>query len=351
MQIHLRKKRLKDGRDSLYLDIYHNGQRSYEFLKLYIKRGSSENKDISALAEKIKAQRLIDLSNREYDQFSTQKKRASFVKYFESRITTENKGSNYYGAFQHLKKFLKGKDITFEKITKNWLDSFSKYLSSDAGLKPNTAFIYFAATKTILFRASEDGFIRYEIIRLAKKLKKVETQRGYLELSEIQKLANTEAGIPDVKRAFLFSCFTGLAIAEIKNLKWGDILNDVIKIERKKTKRMLEIPLSKTALDLIKPNNIHYLPEAKVFNLSRHRSTIIRVLRRWFKVANIEKRATYHLARHSFATLNITAGTDLYTVSKLLGHSDIKTTEIYAKVIDTKKKEAVDRLPEIEVNL
>lgn len=351
MQIHLRKKKLKDGRESLYLDVYNDGQRSYEFLKLYIKRGKPENKEILLLAEKIKAQRLIDLSNKEYGQINVQKKRASFIKYFEKFVKTKKKWSNYFGALKHLKLFLDNKDVTFKQIDKKFLESLSEYLSKKTNLKPNTSFLYFRKIKEVLYKASKENFIREETIREVKNLPKGKTQRGYLELFELQKLVKIETNRPEIKKAFLFSCFTGLRQSDIRELKWSDIKNNTIKIKQQKVKQNVEIPLSKTALNIIKPNNIHYLPDAYIFNLPKDRTTINRHLTRWFKKAGIDKKAFYHLSRHTFATLNITSGNDLYTISKLLGHSNIKTTEIYSKVIDEKKKQAIDNLPEIEVNL
>ena len=247
--------------------------------------------------------------------------------------------------------FTKNKDVTFKQITKEWLDGFSNYLTVEAKLMPNTSFKYFRILKGVLLQASKGGFIRLEIIRSAEKLKRGKTEREFLEESELRKLASSDFMDSEVKRAFLFSCFTGLRQSDVRNLRWSDIKNNTIKIKMQKVGDSVEVPLNKTALSLIKPDNIHYLPEAKVFQLMKDRSTINRHLTRWFKEVGIEKKAYYHLSRHTFATLNISSGNDLYVVSKLLGHKNIKTTEIYSKVIDAKKKEAVDNLPEIEVNL
>lgn len=349
MQIYLRKKKLKDGRESLYLDINSDGIRKYEFLKLYIKRGNPENKEILMLADKIKSQRLIDLSNKEYNQVSTQKKNTSFLKYFENYVSTKEKWSNYFGSLKHFKRFLNNKDIKFKHIDKNFLENFADYLSKEANLKQSTAFLYFRKIKEVLYNASKENFINAETVRKAKNLKKGKTERGYLELFEIEKLVSAGFRDSEIKRAFLFSCFTGLRQSDIRNLKWSDIKDNTIRIKMQKVKKTIEIPLSKTALDLIKTNNIHHLPEIKIFNLPVGRATINRHLTRWFKGVGIDKKAFYHLSRHTFATLNITSGNDLYTVSKLLGHTNIKTTEIYAKVIDTKKKQAIDNLPSISL--
>ena len=123
------------------------------------------------------------------------------------------------------------------------------------------------------------------------------------------------------------------------------------KFKQQKTETSTTIPLSKTALNILKTDNILYLPETNIFKLPIDRTTINRALTRWFKSAGINKKAFYHLSRHTFATLSLTSNNDIYTVSKLLGHQSIKTTEIYSNIIDEKKKQAMDNLPVIEVKI
>jgi len=348
MQIYLRKKKLLDGRESLYLDIYRDGKRNYEFLKLYIKRGNPDNKETLLLAEKIKSKRLIEIANDEYNEISSNKKRASFIKYFERFVKTKKKWSNYYGALKYLKLY-EPKDILFKQINKEWLNTFAEYLSKKSGLKKNTAFLYFRKIKEVLYKASQEGFIKVEMVRQAKAPKRERVERGYLELKEIEKLIITPLDRPEIKKAFLFSCFTGIRQSDIRNLKWKNISDNTIKIKEQKTKNLTEIPLSQTALNILKTDNVLHLPETKIFNLPKDRTTINRALTRWFKEAKVNKKAFYHLSRHSFSVLNLTSGNDIYTLSKLLGHKSLKTTEIYANIIDEKKKQAIDNLPVLEV--
>lgn len=350
MQIQLRKKKLQDGRESLYLDIYKDGKRSYEFLKLYIKRGNPENKETLLLAEKIRSKRLIEIANNEFEQISSNKKRASFTKYFESYVKTKPKWSNYHGALKHFKLFQKD-EILFKQINKVWLNEFSEYLSSkESKLNKNSAFLYFRKLKEVLYKASQDGFIKPETVRQAKAPQKQRVERGYLEIKEIEKLVNTPSDRPEISRAFLFSCFTGLRQSDVKNLLWKNIVDNAIQFEQQKTKSKTVIPLSQTALNILDTGNILHFPENKIFKLNNDRTKINRALVRWFKKAEINKKAFYHLSRHTFATLNLTSGNDIYTVSKLLGHKSLKTTEIYAKIIDEKKKQAVDNLPVFNVS-
>jgi integrase len=350
MQVQLRKKKLKNGRESLYLDIYKDGKRSYEFLRLYIKRGDTNNKEILLLAEKIKSRRMIELANDEYDQISSNKKRASFKKYYEKFIKTKPKWSNYYGALKYLKLY-EPRDILFKQINKAWLNNFAEHLSKESGLKKNTSFLYFRKIKEVLYRASNEGFIKAETVRQTSNLQRERVERGYLELKEIEKLVTTASDRPEITKAFLFSCFTGLRQSDVRNLKWKNISNNSINIVQQKTKTSVTIPLSQTALNILKTDKVLHLPDTKIFKIPKDRTTINRALTRWFTKAEIKKKAFYHLSRHSFATLNLSSGNEIYTLSKILGHKSLKTTEIYANIIDEKKKEAMNNLPVIEVNL
>ena len=149
---------------------------------------------------------------------------------------------------------------------------------------------------------------------------------------------------PEVKRAYLFSCFCGLRISDIYKLTWGDIVLDgeqyKVRVVMKKTAKALYLPLSATALRWLPErgtgkdtDNVFVLPTQMLVNYR---------LSAWAKKAGITKRVTFHTARHTFATMELTAGADLYTTSKLLGHTNVKTTQIYAKIVDAKKAEAVN---------
>jgi len=350
MKVSLKKRKLLDGKESLYLDFYKDGKRHLEFLKLYIKRGDPNNKEFLLLAEKLRSKRLIELANDEYDQISSNKKRASFIKHFEKFEKTKPKWSSYCSALKYLKLY-DPEDILFKQINKAWLNGFAEYLSKDAGLKKNTASLYFRNIKQVLYKASQDGFIKIEIVRQAKGPAKESTERGYLELKEIEKLITAQCDNLEIKKAFLFSCFTGLRQSDIKNLQWKNIIDNTIQIEQQKTKSKTVIPLSQTALNILDTGNVFHLTENKIFDLPVYRTTINRSLNSWFKKAEINKNAFYHLSRHTFATLNLTSGNDIYTVSKLLGHKSLKTTELYAKIIDEKKKQAVDNLPVMKISI
>ena len=181
----------------------------------------------------------------------------------------------------------------------------------------------------------------------SEKEKAEASRREYLTIEELKQLISTECKYEIMKQAFLFSCLCGLRVSDIRKLKWSDLQKSGerirIEIKMQKTKEPLYLPISDEALK--------WLPgEAKdddlIFPLT-HEGTINNILQKWAKAAGVTKHISFHVARHTHATMMLTLGADLYTVSKLLGHKNIATTQIYAKVVDKKKEEAVSLIPNL----
>jgi len=153
-----------------------------------------------------------------------------------------------------------------------------------------------------------------------------------------------------LKKAFLFSCLTGLRWSDMIKLKWGDInYSDTefiwkIVFTQVKTKSREWLPITKQAYDIL---GVRGEDDTRIFKGLQYNVWSNRILAEWVLEAGINKHITYHCSRHSFATLLLTNGADIFTVSKLLGHKDLATTQIYGKIIDTKKNTAVDLLPNI----
>ena len=158
MSVKLRKKKLSSGKTSLYLDIYHEGKRHYEFLKFYLEKGSSENnKELLRLAESIRAKRQLEIQTVKHGFIPGFKKKSNFVKFFEDVVNQKSSTEKvWHGTLVHLKQFTKG-IITFEEIDADWLIDFRDYLLSQ--INPNTAYGYFARIKNALNKAVKAGII------------------------------------------------------------------------------------------------------------------------------------------------------------------------------------------------
>jgi integrase len=349
MSVKLRKKKLSDGRISLYLDCYINGKRKYDFLNLYLGKNRIENKEVLRLADNIRAKRELEIQHSEHGFIPSFKKRLNFVDYFEKQAKSKSPSEKAWScSLKHLKDFTNG-HIQFSAVNEEWLEEYKSYLLTK--VSTNTAHMYFSKMKCALKQAVKDKIIIKNPAEFIDGIKTIESERCFLTQEEIQKLADTPCKDAEVKRAFLFACYTGLRLGDIENLCWQNIQDNTVQFRQKKTKAPMGMPLTETSRELLYGflNNVFPLPSNKVFNLPS-RMQIVYVLRDWIKTSGINKSVTFHTSRHTFATLGLTSGVDLYTVSKLLGHKTISATQIYAKIVDEKLRNAVAMLPSIKVS-
>lgn len=348
--IKLRKKQLADGSQSLYLDIYFEGKRQYQSLNLRLTKDKENNKEILKLANKIRATKELEYQSYQHGFIPAYKTKINFVEYFQ-KIAEERDRRNskvYKNTLNYLKKFTKN-SIQIGQINESWIAEFQKYMLKY--VSQNSVWVYMNTLKAGINKAYREKLIQVNPLHYFREnVKRIETKKEYLTIDEIETLINTKCGNDDVKRAFLFSCFTGLRISDVRNLEWEDVKDDMIDFRQKKTKGYEYIPLSKTAVDLLnfKDGNIHKLRTGKIFDLlSKDYANVI--VKEWVKRAGITKKITYHNSRHTFATLSLSQGVDLFTVSKLLGHCNVRVTQVYAKIVDTAKREAVNKLPHLKI--
>lgn len=352
--IRLRYKDLANGNKSIYLDIYQNGKRQYDFLKLYLVPEVTPfdkiaNKNTIQMAQSIKAQKIIELNASANGMIDTSKgKKILLLDWLKEykRIRLAN-GKRLGNVVENLTKKVKEYRIntTLSQVDKNWVLNFIEYLNGTT-LADNTKKSYLAVLNSAINLAINKDLVSsnpISKISAEEKPQSDESKREYLTKEEVKKLVETECVNVQVKQAFLFSCFCGLRYGDVKNLMWQNIITTngitYADITMQKTQKSNLVPLSQQALQ--------YLPERKnndlVFNLPAI-SGIEYVLRNWIIKANISKHITFHCARHTFATMALSSGVDLYTTSKLLGHTDVKTTQIYAKIVDAKKTDAVGKI-------
>lgn len=222
------------------------------------------------------------------------------------------------------------------------MENFQKFILSE--VSEVTAWHYYSNIKFALNKAENQKIINKNPAKLVNNIKKPETKREYLTIKEVKKLANTHCSNQEVKDAFLFSCFTGLRYSDVVNLTWDNIVNDKIEFKQKKTGGVEYLPISQTAKDILAKRKSTKNKSDIIFDVPT-KVGMFKHIKKWVKAAGIKKRVSFHTARHTFATMALTQGVDLYTVSKLLGHKDIATTQVYAKIVDQKKSDAVNKLP------
>jgi len=213
-------------------------------------------------------------------------------------------------------------------------------------LLPNTISSYYGKIRAALKEAVREGIIEKSPTDRVRAPKEAETQKEFLTLEELRAVANTPCEIPILKQAFVFSALTGLRFSDLQKLKWCDIQHSdingfYIRFQQKKTKSYETLPISKETFDLLEKEES---TSEYVFPNLEYSAVNNKKMRDWIVSAGVNKYITFHCARHTYATLQLSNGTDIYTVSKLLGHKNLQTTQIYAKIIDKKKIEAANKI-------
>ena len=262
-----------------------------------------------------------------------------------SSLCSQSEGDEYCGKSEFLlkdvdKEFCKGFIAFLKTCTYN--DGKKQLSTTTCRMFVN----YFGSS---LAKAVRDGLIEqnpFLLLEAKEKPQKRVAEREFLTIEEIKKVMNTPRRYELVKKAFLFSCFTGLRYSDMKALNWSEIhkaadgKTEYIDHIQVKTKDRVTIPLSEVTKKWMPKreegiDNIFH-------NLTITSTTVEVVLKEWMEAAGITKHITYHCSRHTAATMLLTLGASIYVVSKILGHKSIKMTEIYAKIVDKKKLETVN---------
>ena len=369
--VKLRCKSIKNGNLSLYLDIYFKGRRRYEFLRLYLIPEQTpsdrlQNRRTLQLAHTIRMERLAEIQKSLYlEQQTFYKQRSNLLDYIDRFVMNRKKAYQNlaFGLKNHLMQY-HGPCIAFYQINKSFLVGFHHYLNKTQArgnlskhrgrpLSQGTKWNYFNILSRLLNKACRDSYLLTNPMHeLAsnERPRRAEPRKTYLTIHEVRKLADTPLPKhPEVKKAFLFACLCGLRFSDVKRLKWGNLQTDshgdvVAEIVQQKTGSLLYLPLSDEARKQLPSMET---PDGPVFRHLPDASYTSKLLKQWTRAAGLSKRVTFHVARHTFATLSLTYGAELYTISKLLGHSNIRVTQIYAEIISEKKREAVDAIPPI----
>lgn len=322
-------------------DREHNIKTKEEINIILLRRSNELSKPEIYTTLEIEALKKIELGEGSFTDF--------LAKYVVKKQSTTHDSFN--SMQKHVIKFA-GKELKFSDITEKFCNGFKDYLKGAKNVANNknssqlskiTASHYFTMFKTVIRQAYKTGHLTAFLNDKLGSLPKDETRRNYLTMDELNTLAGTPCTVPLLKRAALFSALTGLRFSDIEKLTWDEVegTNDdyVLKFTQRKTGGIETLPISQQAVDLLGDRS-----QVKPFAGLVYDATINYYIKKWITAAGITKKITFHCFRHTFATLQLSAGTDIYTVSKMLGHRDLSTTQIYAHVLDEAKRNAVNRI-------
>lgn len=355
MSVTLRKRKLKDGSTSLLLDIYENGTRRTEFLthlrlpKISNALDRAEVKEKLELANRIRLERAKQLEADDYGIDTSAAKKTQvlvWLQHYVDNYRLKDK-RNMQGAVNRFKNFLSEIDeqnLTMNRLSEILITDFRDYLQTRS--TGEGASSYFSRFKKMVKHAYKSKLlINNPALDVKVKGLGSAKKKDVLSIAEIQTLAATPTESKEVKRAFLFSCVTGLRWIDIKEMTWQNVYlkseMPSISVRQSKTSNDVVIKLNQTAIELLGEPDKN--KKVKVFDLPTANGAN-KTVKAWVKRAGIEKQITWHNARHSFGTNLIFTGTDILTASKLIGHTSMKHTQRYVAASEEMKQTAVDKL-------
>ena len=355
----LRRRKLSDGRESLFIDRTVDGKHEYEFLKLYLVPETSvkakrENAKTLRQAEEIILAKTEDMVDDKAREEAAKDKSKMPLSDFIDLLMEEYKQRGQ-PSYRHLRasrtkfeKFYPGARLC--DMDKKFCTDYAEWLQSEPltpqgkPLAQATACSCFWILGIVLSAAWQRGYIKnnpWRLLSFQEKIARPESKREFLTLDEVRKLENTPYVKENIRMAFLFACYCGLRVGDVTNLCWKDISvnggRHFVSVVMQKNSKPISLPLPAKALSWLPERRE---PESSVFSLPSH-SVLRKHLQKWAEQAGLGKHLHFHLSRHTYGTMLITAGVDLYTASKMMGHADVRPTQIYAKIIDKKKEEAV----------
>lgn len=363
----LREKPISNGNLSLYLDIYSEGTRTKEYLKLYVNSSPrtpierEANRETLQLAETIRTQRESELNHQTHGQIAPSSKKINFLDYYQAYVDKYTKADKRMikASFVRFKEFLSLEypkyktNIKPDQLTKDMMISFVEYLESKSTGEGALTF-YKRFKKVIKYAVEHNVITKNPCAGVVCKVDENALTKDILSMDEMKKLIATRypEQNPETRRAFIFTLYTGIRFCDIIELKYSDVdySNRILKFNQAKTKgksstSWVNIPLNDALLSLIgdKPEK-----DTFIFNLPSQ-TMCLKSLRHWVKKAGIDKHITWHGGRHSFAVNILNNGANIKTVASLLGHSGLKHTEKYTRAVDSLKEQAINSLPTFEI--
>ncbi len=299
----------------------------------------------SVTAEKVK-NIFLGINTKQHTLLELFKKHNADVKSLIGISKSKATYQKYEVTLKHTTSFLRKRynlsDIHFAEINHMFISDFETFLMVDCQCQSNTTAKFMQFFKRIILIARNNGWMLHDpFVNYKIRINKVD--RGYLTKEELELIFKKKIEIPrleHVRDIFVFSCFTGLAYIDVYNLKESNIRTSFdgnlwIMTKRQKTDVNSNIPLLEVP-KMILAKYKGKLPEGKILPITSNQK-MNAYLKEIGDLCEIKKNLTFHLARHTFATtITLSQGVPIETVSKMLGHTNIKTTQIYARITDNK---------------
>ena len=356
--------KIRFKRNHVYLDIIWKGMRWWETTGLTVSQIPSENRRVMELAETIRSRKEVSLVCGEYDLPDPTAGRKLLTEYAKEQAAKQGDKNPLPKSLKYLIPF--AGNITLAAVTPGFVDSYREYLLSlqhptpDAlgktarPVSPNTATKYLEALRTLLRQAVRDRLITKSPAEIVRGIRVSEPVTYALDTEELQMLARTPVGGKlggEIHRAFLFDCFCGLRISDLRVLQWGDVIRKPLslRITQQKTRSVVTVPLSPQAWSFLDDKQIHRADDYIFPLMAETKANLNQYIVKWAQDAGIEKPIGWHTARRTFGTLALQGGADLAVVGKLLGHTKLMNTQKYLRPDSGAARKAVDALPDLSV--
>lgn len=372
MPVYLRRKKLSKGRVSLNLRVKHNGAEYLESLGLYLEptpKGATpsekqlikdQNEENLLLAKTKMHERNVELNAVGTSYVPKSKKGLLATVFFQNYAFSYSKKdkrrieavSRLVGEFEASKSRFKKRNIA--QVSPEYCEAFKDFLDNECNLSGETPYDYFGVFKKMLKQALREGYLKVNPAEGIKNKKgeavikkNILWENNPKQEKEVSKLIDEDCSNDEVKRAFIFSCYTGLGFAECKKLKWTNIREGRVKIARAKLKntQYIDNKLHQRALEALTDWGKIKLQDSDslVFNLPTGNGAN-KTIKAWVKKAGINRDITFYSARHTFAVMLLYGGANLKTVADCMAHASTEQTYRYLHFVDSLKDDAVDML-------
>lgn len=363
--VYVRKRKGANGKMHLYLDYYPpvfnpitRVSRRHESLGIFVyedpknQMEKNYNDEMMKLAEAVRCKRSIAVMNNDLGFIEESFADKDFLEFFE--YVSRHKDKSWTFSRAYFSKFMNGKcrfkDLTIQLAEdyKMWLinglyvDPKSEDKRKRKPLNNNTISKYYTIFRAVLRLAYRGKCIRENINEHLENIPLKKTRREFLTVEEIIKLSRTECMYDVLKQASMFSILTGLRISDIRTLEWKHIC------EAPDGKPCIRKRIEKTNTEetiFISEQALAYCGERKESGLifeGLRPGIIDYAVKRWVEAAGIQKKISFHCFRHTYATLLVTQGVDIYTVSRQMTHTNVKTTQVYLHMVDRKGRLAAE---------